>query len=98
MKTTVNRIGGVTAVLGGLYLLIVSLIQAFYGSDVEDTGLFWQLLPFLAGFLVLGAFGLWSLANGVGCNACWPLANKKFPIQGVKRCLFNPIFWNVPPF
>ena len=64
MKTTVNRISGVTAVLGGLYLLILSLIQTFYGSDVEDTGLFWQVLPLLSLFLVIGAVGLWALADG----------------------------------
>ena len=64
MKTTFNHIGGITAVLGGLYLLILSLLQVYYGSDLEDSGLFWQLLPLMALFLVIGAVGLLALVDG----------------------------------
>ena len=62
MKTTSMRIGGVTAVVGGLYLLIMAVVQVIYGSDVEDTG--WQVLPIMSLLLIIGAAGLWSLVDG----------------------------------
>jgi hypothetical protein len=63
MNTRINRIGGITAVLGGLYLLILSFIQVIYGGDAEDSGLWWQALPLMSLFLVIGAGGLLALAG-----------------------------------
>jgi len=64
MKSTVIRLGGVTAVLGGLYLLILSILQASGGSDLDEGGVFWQTMPFMPIFLTLGAAGLLTLADG----------------------------------
>ncbi len=63
MKTSVIRLGGVTAVLGGLYLLILFIIQAG-GNDTDEGGILWQALPFMPIFLTIGAAGLLKLAKG----------------------------------
>lgn len=64
MKSTVIRLGGVTAVLGGLYLLILSILQASGGSDLDQGGVFWQTIPLMPILLMLGTAGLSSLAEG----------------------------------
>ncbi len=64
MKSTYVRVGGITAVLGGLYLLILSIVQAFYAGDIDDGGFLWQAIPLMPIFLMLGAAGLLALASG----------------------------------
>jgi hypothetical protein len=64
MKSTIFRVGGVTAVLGGLYLLIFFIVQAFNRFDIDDGGFFWQTIPLMPIFLTIGAAGLLALADG----------------------------------
>jgi hypothetical protein len=64
MKSTFVRLGGVTAVIGGLYLLILSIVQAFYAGDIDDGGVLWQTIPLMPILLILGVAGLLALADG----------------------------------
>lgn len=64
MKSTLVRLGGVTAVLGGLYLLVLFIVEGITGKDLEEFGLIWQMLPLMPIFLAIGAAGLLSLAAG----------------------------------
>jgi len=64
MNKTMIRLGGVTAVLGSVYLLMLAGRQVFYGGNIEDYPLIAQTIALMSILLLLGAVGLLVLANG----------------------------------
>jgi len=64
MNKTMIRLGGVTAVFGGIYLLLMAVFQAFINGDIENYPIVSQTIALLPILLLLGAAGLFTLANG----------------------------------
>ncbi len=47
MKDLMVRFGGVTAILGGIYLLMVATLQASGNSDIQDNNFLWQTITLI---------------------------------------------------
>lgn len=64
MDKLIIRTGGITAVLGSIYLLLLTGFQVLIKGDIEDYPFISQTITLMPALLLWGAVGLFALANG----------------------------------
>jgi len=64
MNRTMIRVGGVAAVFGAIYLLLMAGFQIFASGDIDDQSLIWQAIVLMPISLLAAAAGMFVLANG----------------------------------